>query len=64
MDARVLAAMSPYFTEVFGNPSSLHSHGQEAAAAVEKARAGIAILVMAAAMLIYGVYHLVIYPIE
>jgi len=24
----------------------------------------IAILVMAAAMLIYGVYHLVIYPIE
>jgi cysteine desulfurase len=42
VDARVLAAMSPYFTEVFGNPSSLHSHGQEAAAAVEKARAGIA----------------------
>ncbi len=26
----VVKAMSPYFTEAFGNPSSIHSYGQEA----------------------------------
>ena len=41
-DKRVVAAMLPYFEEVFGNPSSLHAFGQEAGAAVEGARARIA----------------------
>jgi cysteine desulfurase len=37
-DPRVLEAMRPYFGEVFGNPSSVHSFGQEARAAVDRAR--------------------------
>ena len=37
-----LQAMLPYFTDVFGNPSSLHSAGQEAKEALEAARATIA----------------------
>ena len=37
-----LAAMMPYFTEVYGNPSSLHSVGQEAKEALENARERIA----------------------
>jgi cysteine desulfurase len=31
-------AMSPYFSETFGNPSSIHRHGQQAEAAIESAR--------------------------
>ena len=43
MDERVLEAMLPYFTQHFGNPSSLnHLYGWEAEAAVKKARATIA----------------------
>ena len=42
MDPEVLKAMLPYFTDRFGNPSSIHSFGQEAKAAVEKARGEIA----------------------
>ena len=42
MDRRVLEAMTPYFTETFGNPSSIHYYGQAAEAAVEKARKTIA----------------------
>ncbi len=38
----VLAAMTPYLTERFGNPSSLHAWGQEARQALERARATIA----------------------
>jgi len=38
VDPRVVAAMRPYFSQKFGNPSSLHSFGKEASAAVEKAR--------------------------
>ena len=34
----VLAAMTPYLTEVFGNPSSQHAFGREANRALEKAR--------------------------
>jgi cysteine desulfurase len=38
----VVKAMIPYFTEIYGNPSSIHSCGQEAKAGVESARAKIA----------------------
>jgi len=41
-DPEVLKAMLPYFTDKFGNPSSIHSFGQEAKVAVEKAREEIA----------------------
>ncbi len=37
-----LAAMMPYFTDVFGNPSSLHSVGQEAKEHLEDARDRVA----------------------
>ncbi len=42
MDDRVVAAMLPYFSEVFGNPSSIHFFGQQAEAALETARETIA----------------------
>lgn len=43
VDPRVLEIMLPFFTEYFGNPSSLnHSYGWEAEAGVEKARETIA----------------------
>lgn len=38
VDERVLQAMLPYFQETFGNPSSIHTFGQRAEAAVEQAR--------------------------
>lgn len=38
VDPRVFAAMKPYFSGKFGNPSSMHSFGQESSEAVEKAR--------------------------
>lgn len=42
-DPRVVDAMLPYFTQVFGNPHSRnHRYGREAEAAVEKARARVA----------------------
>ncbi|MCL5411775.1 MAG: aminotransferase class V-fold PLP-dependent enzyme [Patescibacteria group bacterium] len=37
-DAEVVSAMQPFFTERFGNPSSLYTLGQEARAAVENSR--------------------------
>jgi cysteine desulfurase len=40
----VLDAMRPYFGEHFGNASSIHSHGQETRAAVERARDSVAAL--------------------
>ena len=45
LDARVLAAMQPYQTEFYGNPSSLHSFGQAARRAVARAREQTAALV-------------------
>lgn len=42
VDERVLAKMMPYFTEVFGNPSSIHLWGQQADAAMEEAREMVA----------------------
>ncbi|MDY6907987.1 MAG: cysteine desulfurase NifS [Chloroflexota bacterium] len=41
----VLAAMTPYFSDAFGNPSSIHSLGQEAREAVAQAREGVAALI-------------------
>ncbi|MGA9073559.1 MAG: aminotransferase class V-fold PLP-dependent enzyme [Candidatus Sulfotelmatobacter sp.] len=38
----VLEAMRPYFGEHFGNASSIHHHGQETRAAVERARDSVA----------------------
>ncbi len=38
----VLEAMRPYFAEHFGNASSIHHHGQETRAAVERARESVA----------------------
>ncbi len=38
----VRAAMEPYFSEHFGNASSIHHHGQETRSAVEHARESIA----------------------
>jgi cysteine desulfurase len=40
----VFEAMRPYFAEHFGNASSIHHHGQEARAAVERARESLATL--------------------
>ena len=48
-----LEAMLPYFTEVYGNPSSLHSVGQEAKEALENAREHIAAVLGCQAREIY-----------
>ncbi len=42
VDPRVLAAMMPYFSEVFANPSSTHRFGRQAERAIEDARATVA----------------------
>ena len=42
VDNKVLAAIRPYFDQKFGNPSSLHSYGQEAQLAVDQARQKVA----------------------
>src|SRR5207253_47654 len=39
---QVLEAMQPYFAEQFGNASSIHHHGQQTRAAVERARESVA----------------------
>lgn len=44
-DPRVVDAMMPYLTERFGNASSVHSFGQEARAAVDRARRDLAGLI-------------------
>ena len=49
IDARVVQAMLPYLTETFGNASSIHQFGQEARAAVDKARRQVASLINARA---------------
>jgi len=50
VDPRVLQAMLPYFTEVFGNPASAsHSFGWKAMEAVETARRQVAALINAQA---------------
>jgi cysteine desulfurase len=42
LDERVFEEMRPYFSETFGNASSIHSFGREAKMALENARATIA----------------------
>ena len=42
LDPNVLEAMLPYFSQRFGNPSSLHSVGQEARYALDEARERVA----------------------
>ncbi len=48
VDPAVMAAMLPFFTEHFGNPGSVnHLYGWEAEAAVQQARAAIALAIQA-----------------
>ncbi len=47
LDPIVLEAMMPYFTEKFGNPSSIYSYGRETRMAVETARKSVAKLLNA-----------------
>lgn len=46
---QVVEAMTPYFTELYGNPSSMHSFGGQVGGAVEEARAKVASLINASA---------------
>lgn len=46
-DARVVEAMLPYLTQKYGNASSVHFFGQEARAAVDRARREVAALINA-----------------
>jgi cysteine desulfurase len=41
-DPRVVEAMMPYFTEVYGNATSIHSFGRQAEQAIEDARETVA----------------------
>src|SRR5947209_6663333 len=45
VDPEVVAAMIPYFTEEFGNASSIHTFGQTAKAALDRARKQVASLI-------------------
>ncbi|VVB62011.1 Cysteine desulfurase IscS 2 [uncultured archaeon] len=47
VDPEVLNTMLPYFTEYYGNPSSIHAFGREARKAVDTARTNIADLISA-----------------
>jgi len=41
-DPEVVKSMQPFFTDIFGNPSSVHSFGQEAKKALEDSRSTVA----------------------
>ena len=45
LDPRVLTAMQPYLTEIYGNPFSLHSFGQAARRGIARAREQAAALI-------------------
>lgn len=53
LSSRALQAMMPCFTDIFGNPSSLHEEGRAAEEVVEKSRKEIASLIGAQAREIY-----------
>jgi cysteine desulfurase len=42
VDPRVVAAMAPFWSELYGNPSSMYGLGRKAAAALENARSRVA----------------------
>ena len=42
LEPRVLEAMTPYFTKIFGNPSSSHYFGQQAEGVLEECRGKVA----------------------
>src|SRR5580704_16770315 len=44
VDPQVVEAMRPFWTEQFGNASSIHQRGQQARAAVDHARESVAAL--------------------
>jgi len=45
VDERVLEVMMPYFTQNYGNPSSIHSFGNEARRAIDESRSKVAELI-------------------
>jgi cysteine desulfurase len=45
VDSRVVEAMLPYFSDSFGNASSVHGFGQQARSAVDRARRQVATLI-------------------
>ena len=45
VNPKVVSAMKPYFTEYYGNPSSIHYAGQSAARAINESRENIAELI-------------------
>jgi cysteine desulfurase len=45
IDPRVRTVMEPFLTTVSGNPSSVHWHGRQAKAALEQARATVAVAI-------------------
>lgn len=49
VDPRVFEAMSPYFSDSYGNPSSVHTQGFEAQRAMDEARERVASLIGAQA---------------
>ena len=58
LDPRVRAAMLRWLGERWGNPSSIHAHGQEAREAIEEGRARVATLLGARPEEIVFVYGL------
>lgn len=53
VDKRVAKAMEPFFFERFGNPASVHTMGEDATQAVEKAREQVASIIKAEPEQIY-----------
>ena len=53
MSKAAIEAMVPYFENIYGNPSGLHSHGQRAAEALADARARVAAVIGAQPREIY-----------
>ncbi len=47
VDPEVITAMNPYFFEIYGNPSSTHSYGVDAADDIEQSRLKVASLINA-----------------